>query len=722
MRRIEPISRLALLASVLTLAGVARADAQPAAPALVGELRALDLAPDLAGAGRLRGRSLWRDVVAISGASFLRLHFADFDLLPGDSLKLSTGTDRLVERLSGTGPRGRREFWALAAFDDTLVLELEFQAPYARPPFRVDRVAVGDLAPFAVETDAGRSICPPDDLHDAICASGDPGSWANVLASAGVLGVGGDPGAALFCSGANVSPANYVLTNEHCIPGILTCAESEFVFGYRRIACDTGATVATDWVSFRCGETVTSSPAGDCDAPLAALDFSLSSVDGDPASAFGWASPDPTPLVDGEAITIVQQPAGGPQMLASGSGAQVDVDTTDPGRSVLRYYGTLDTDDGSSGAPIFRAADHRVVGLHHCGGCEIPGVGNRGVLMADIYPAIAPYLCTPGVLLEPAGVEALQQVEGNGDAVPDPGETWSFRPRVRNRSCVTPAESVVATFGVGAGSPPGVELLDGGASFGDLAAGASAAADLPLRFRLAPGFPCGGEAAIDLLELSADTGAAFGPYAGVIAERSGYDVQIPLPAESFALGIPADWTIVDGGTGGGVAATWTAANPGGRTLDLEPPFAIVDSDEAGPGAMQDEMLVSPILDAEAAGPAARVFLEFRHDFRWSSGGLDEKGDVELRPANGGAWRSVTRYSGASSAGAVRLDLTDILGPTRHFALRFRYHDASYEWWWAIDDPRLIADLGPSCHPWTAAQIFTDDFEWGAATRWSASAP
>ena len=96
--------------------------------------------------------------------------------------------------------------------------------------------------------------------------------------------------------------------------------------------------------------------------------------------------------------------------------------------------------------------------------------------------------------------------------------------------------------------------------------------------------------------------------------------------------------------------------------------------------------------------------------------------MELRPANGGAWRPVTRYSGASSAGPVRLELTDVLGPTRHFALRFHYYDASYEWWWAIDDLRLVADLGSSCHPWAAGQIFTDDFEWGATTRWSASAP
>ncbi len=68
--------------------------------------------------------------------------------------------------------------------------------------------------------------------------------------------------------------------------------------------------------------------------------------------------------------------------------------------------------------------------------------------------------------------------------------------------------------------------------------------------------------------------------------------------ENFASGIPGTWTVVDGGSGGGAAATWTTANPGGRTATspIATPFAIVDSDNAGSSATQDEQLITPVLN------------------------------------------------------------------------------------------------------------------------------
>ena len=57
-----------------------------------------------------------------------------------------------------------------------------------------------------------------------------------------------------------------------------------------------------------------------------------------------------------------------------------------------------------------------------------------------------------------------------------------------------------------------------------------------------------------------------------------------LISEDFSGGIPSNWTVIDGGTGGGPAATWTTDNPGFRviTASINAPFAIVDSAEAGP--------------------------------------------------------------------------------------------------------------------------------------------
>ena len=39
-----------------------------------------------------------------------------------------------------------------------------------------------------------------------------------------------------------------------------------------------------------------------------------------------------------------------------------------------------------------------------------------------------------------------------------------------------------------------------------------------------------------------------------------------LVDEDFSAGIPPGWTVVDGGSGGLAAATWTTANPGGRSI------------------------------------------------------------------------------------------------------------------------------------------------------------
>ena len=99
--------------------------------------------------------------------------------------------------------------------------------------------------------------------------------------------------------------------------------------------------------------------------------------------------------------------------------------------------------------------------------------------------------------------------------------------------------------------------------------------------------------------------------------------------ENFASGIPAGWTVIDGGVGGGAAATWTAANPGARApaAPISSPFVIVDSDSAGNGVTQDEALISPVMDLSSA---SSVTLEFDQFFRWYSLGNVEKGDVDVR--------------------------------------------------------------------------------------------
>ncbi|MFH1845533.1 MAG: trypsin-like peptidase domain-containing protein, partial [bacterium] len=652
----------------------------------VGYGQPYEVIPDLSSGLTIGEMTYWTTFIYFKDASFVKAHLTGVNLRKGDVLTLYSRTGETVEEIVGRGPGDRETFWALSAFGDELHLEFAFAHPYSYVPFRVDHVISGFPGLFSA-TATQKSICSPADFDDVICYQSDGGKWSNVMASVGVMSVGGDPVSALWCSGSNVSPLNYLLTNAHCITSQGDCDNSEFVFKYYRTACNTGAPPTTDWQSFRCDQLVAQSPYVSCDAGLNDLDFSLCSVIGDPAATFGFVRPDPVPLTDGENIYIIQHPAGRPHEIAHGGGSDVDVDGT-----VLRYYDTLDTEGGSSGSPIFREADDMLVGLHHCGGCDTAGVGNRGMLMSDIYPHIVPYLCSPTVDVIAIGYENLAEVSGNGDAILDPGETWKFWPRVTNNACSTAAIGLSADLQVNGSSVP-VILLDLTVSFGDVPGSQSATSLAPVRFEINAAAPCGGDVVLDLVNLTATNAGPFPDSPGYLDEMVGEFIFDTLLREDFSGGLGA-WTIVDGGTGSGAASTWTTANPGGRILSLLSPFAIADSDELGTGQTMDEQMISPVIDASGF---VSVQLQFNHDFYWYAGGQDERGSVAVRSsATGGAWVPVITYSGASFSGMESLDISAQAAGQSDTQIRFHYYNAVYEWWWAVDDILVVGSGGAVC--------------------------
>ncbi len=711
-----PWGRILLLAAFTVAAAPPAADGKPApapAGAVVGEVQALEVIPALHTASWRAGSWSWRHSVAVPGAAFLKPRFADVDLRPEDRLRVYAADGALVEEIRGRGPRDAGRFWGLSAPGDSLTLELIFQRPYPEPPFRLDRVVVGDAAALAAAGVGGqRSVCGAADFEDVICYQPDAAKWANVQASAGVMTVDGDPGSgAIWCSGVGVSPWGHVLTSAQCLASAADCADAEIVYGFRRGGCNDGSPPLPGWQGFRCEEIVTGSPFADCEPAAEALGVSLLAVEGDPVATYGWAQPDATPPASAENVYIVQHPAGRPQEIVHGGGADFEVDGL-----TLRYFGTLDTEAGSPGAPIFRDADDLLVGVHHCGGCESPA-GNRGVPMSAIAPLIAPFLCTAAVNFAGRPAEGVTQVVGNDDAVLDPGETWRFTPVLRNRACAEGATGVSAQAAVGAGSAGPLTLLDTAAAFGDIPATADVAS-APLRFALDSGAPCGGQVVIDLVSLTADSGGPFADLPAYLTLPVGAAPPVTLLAEDFAAGIPAGWTVVDGGSGGGPAATWTTDNPGSRDLDLEEPFAIADSDALGAGATMDEELITPVVDAAAF---TAVELAFVHDFAWFSGGGDEHGDVDVRSAaTGGVWTTVASFSGADTGGPVSVDLTAQAAGQADVEIRFRYHDAAFDFWWAVDDIEVRATAEPVCQ--VVEAIFVDGFESGDTSAWGSRRP
>ena len=687
--------RALLLVTALLLA--AAAGAQVPTGMVLGEARALDPAP------WTRDGSAWTRTIHESGAAFLKVRFTSVDLPPGASITVRDTDGHVVETLTGRGPGDAGRFWSLAVPGDQLELVYRpARRGTGERPFRVTRVVVGDPVAFDALRPHAKSVCAPADFEPVACYQGDAAKWAAIRTTASVLTMVGDT--AIACTGVLVSPRDGVLTTATCLQDAAACADAEFVFGNYRTDC--GGPSRNAWTSYRCAETLGTSPFLACDPTMGSLDYSLHRADGAPSATWGWSDPDPTPLISGEALYVPQHAAGRPMEIVHGSGADVEVDGT-----TLRYYGTLDTESTSVGAPIFRDADDRLVGLHHCGGCASPGVGNRGVRMQEIEPEIAAHLCTDALSLEPVD-GALVQWAGNGDTVLDPGEIWALVPTVLDASCSLGATTVEATFAVAAGSAP-ITLLDTTSTFGDLDAG-ERADGTPIRFRVDGGTPCAGEARIDWSTIT----SGGGPFAGATDYAVlplGTVPRTPLLAEGFdtASGAtpPAGWTVDDGGTGlGEEGSTWVFDDPGARAL-LDPPFAIVDSEFLGPGFTMDESLRTPPIDASAY---TGLLLRFEHDFRWFDGSLEEVADVDIRStATAGAWTTVTTFTGGDALGTVEVDLTAV-PRGNDVEVRFRYSNAEWEWWWAVDDVEVLGDTGPVCE----VVLFADGFESGNTTAWA----
>ena len=198
---------------------------------------------------------------------------------------------------------------------------------------------------------------------------------------------------------------------------------------------------------------------------------------------------------------------------------------------------------------------------------------------------------------------------GSGDGVVDPGEAVLFPVTLHNDGGL-PLSDLSGTLSV---STPGVTVIDSNADWPAIAPGEQAVS-LPNHFgwQLSPFLLCG--TPLDMsFALSYDEGANDTE----LSVPVGVESETILVDEDFSGGIPPDWIVVDGGNGGGSASTWTDGNPGGRSIGppFDAPFAIVDSDDAGPGATQDEQLISPRFDATGC---SSLTLEFSNQFRWFS--------------------------------------------------------------------------------------------------------
>jgi len=76
--------------------------------------------------------------------------------------------------------------------------------------------------------------------------------------------------------------------------------------------------------------------------------------------------------------------------------------------------------------------------------------------------------------------------------------------------------------------------------------------------------------------------------------------------------------------------------------------------------------------------------------------------------------TVANYSGVRVGGVETIDISAHAAGQSDLQVRFRYHDASRDFWWGVDD---VFVLGVH-HECENSGIFADGFETGDTSRWA----
>jgi PKD repeat protein len=162
-----------------------------------------------------------------------------------------------------------------------------------------------------------------------------------------------------------------------------------------------------------------------------------------------------------------------------------------------------------------------------------------------------------------------------------------------------------------------------------------------------------------------------------------YEVLNTVFSTDFSAGLPAGWTVSDGGS---TVDTWTDTNPGSRSHSAwSGSFFICDSEHAGNGITMDESLITESFNLSAL---TSVTLNFSHYFRkWTS----EICDVDVR-ISGGAWQNIARYQNSDASGNVSIDVSGIAANQGDVQFRWHYYDAVFEYYWGIDDVSIVGNL------------------------------
>lgn len=319
---------------------------------------------------------VWKREIVRPGATFLKIHFAEFDLGPGDVLTIVGDDGRHVREYRERGPRGDGEFWAFAVPGERAVVTLTSFGGGAG--VRADRVGVGSVPKMPA------AVCGTDGREDVACYG--TGDQAKELLGPVTRILFEDGGFFFVCTGFLVRGSNnsLMMTNQHCVDDQSGVNTVEAWFNYQNTNC--GGT-ADDPIDTYFGNTFLATDVG--------LDYTLMTLSGNPESVYGeFVATRDAPAVN-DRMALPQHSGGDEKTLAvfegeNRSGGQCTIkgvrETLSGWTANSQINYTCDMEGGASGSPVIgRDQGHEVIGINHVEtiGCLFND-GNYATHMDDI--------------------------------------------------------------------------------------------------------------------------------------------------------------------------------------------------------------------------------------------------------------------------------------------------------------------------------------------------